>query len=116
MSQSKFALSNYLVPVNGRTSCYMFRRTLPGLAFAPAVISFRQIKMEDGDDFTPYGFYADNTQGTQPLTIQIQEIYYSIIVPIGARMSGSYPGVLDQVVHLTGEGDVTVLFVNYPVI
>ena len=116
MAQSKFSLSNYLVPVNGRTSCYMFRQRLLGLAFAPQVISFRQIKMEDGDQFTPYGFYVDNTAGTQPLTIEIQEIYYTITVPVGQRLSGSYPGVLDQVVHLRGEGDVTVLFVNYPVL
>ena len=108
------AVQNYLVPANGKTGAYIFRKTL--VAGTPEYLDFRTINL-DGQDFWPYGVYMDNREGLADLTLTFDQLQMSYTVGAAAPVTGfGYPGVVDQSVTIEGEGPVTLVFVNYPLI
>lgn len=106
------SVTNFLVPATGSTNAYQIRETFTGV---PKFIEFNSIEL-DGQAFRPSGVIADNTQGDGDLVILINEISYRIIVPAGQTLQMPYPAPLNHTVNISGDGDATVLFVDYPVI
>jgi len=103
---------NYLVPAMGTTRIYAIRETLT--AGVPIEVDFRSIGL-DGRPYAPYGVMVDNSQGTAPLSITINDIGYTMNCAAGASMQQPYPAPLNQSATITGEGLVVVVFADYPV-
>lgn len=108
-------LINYMIPAIGTPRGFIQSGTLSA---TPVSIDFRQISGGgiDGQPFRPSGVYIDNTQGTGPLTIVINEIAYQIICPAGAALNLPYPAPINQSVAITGLGYATVVFTDTPVL
>lgn len=106
------SVTNFLVPATGSTNAYQIRDTFSS---TPKFINFNNVEL-DGQAFRPSGVIVDNTQGDDDLVILINEISYRIVVPAGQTLQMPYPAPLNHTANITGDGDATVLFVDYPVI
>lgn len=113
MPQLIVATQNYLVPADGKTSCYLVRETL--VDGVPLNIDFRNVNL-DGQEFWPYGVYINNLEGTKQCDVVIDQMFLTISTPAGEDKQKAYPGPVNQTVTITGEGPVTLLFVNYPIV
>lgn len=103
---------NFLVPAMGTTRMYTFKQTMA--AGEVYEIDFRDIGL-DGRPFVPYSAIIDNSLGTGVLTISILDVGYRVFCPAGGTTQQMYPAPFNQKVALTGEGDVVVVFTDYPV-
>lgn len=103
---------NYLVPASGTTHMVQLSQVFSA---TPVVADFRQLQL-DGQAFIPSGVFIDNTAGTGVLTVLINEVGFSIVVQPGQRLQQMYPAPLSQSASITGQGQATVVFVDFPVI
>ncbi len=113
MSEQLVNTYNYLVPAAGTTRSYRVTQN-----FAAGDIKhcdFRNMAL-DGVSFVPSGVLVDNTRGTGDCVITIIEFAWRIVVPAGTMINMPYPAPYNQTATIEGEGDVTVVFVDYPVI
>jgi hypothetical protein len=78
-------------------------------------IDFRQLNL-DARKFFPYGAFVDNSQGTADFVLTIVDVNYVITIAAGDSWQGSYPGTETQLVRMTGEGLVSVVFVDFPLV
>ncbi len=87
------------------------------LSSTPFVIDFRALPGSDlaGTPFRPSGVYIDNTQGTDKLTVLVNELNYRMVCKAGELINLPYPAAKYSSVGITGEGQATVIFVDYPV-
>lgn len=113
MSRPIMAVQNYLVPANGKTGIYVFRETL--VSGTPVKIDFREINL-DGQEFWPYGIYMDNRDGTEQLDVYLDQVFLTISAETGGEKERMYPGVVGQSVTITGDGLVTIVFTNFPIV
>lgn len=113
MSEQLVNTYNYLVPAAGTTRSYRVTQN-----FASGDIKhcdFRNMAL-DGLSFVPSGVLVDNTRGTADCVITIIEFAWRIVVPAGTTINMPYPAPYNQTATIEGEGDITVVFVDYPVI
>lgn len=113
MSEQLVNTYNYLVPAAGTTRSY--RVTQNFMLGEVKHCDFRNMAL-DGVSFVPSGVLVDNTRGTGDCVITIIEFAWRIVVPAGAMINMPYPAPYNQTATIEGEGDVTVVFVDYPVI
>lgn len=108
----KVATMNYLVPASGTTTGFVVEGIFTD---TPSVQDWRMQEL-DGEPFVPSGAFMDNSQGTGPLRIFIRGTAYSVSCPAGARIAVQYPAPLDQITEVTGDGQASIVFVNFPVL
>lgn len=113
MTQQLLNVSNYIVPAAGTTRGYTVRKVFDPLL--PDVIDFRQIAL-DGQPYRPSGVFVDNTRNSDPLTVVVNEIGFTIIVPAGANVATPYPAPIQHSVTIIGNGEAVLVFVDFPVI
>lgn len=103
---------NYLVPASGTTSGAVVRGVFSS---TPVQQDWREQAL-DGEQYVPSGVFIDNSKGVGPLTVRVTNNGYSIVCPPGQIMAAQYPAPLDQITEITGDGEGTVVFVNFPVL
>jgi len=103
---------NYLVPASGTTHAYVVSQSLSAV---PVNVNFDSLEI-DQQSFTPSGCFIDNTQGTGPVNILINELSYNIVCAPGQVMAAQYPAPVSQSAAITGLGQATIIFVDFPVI
>lgn len=114
MSKGLQSVTNFLVPATGSTNAYVLNQAF---AAAPFLQNFNNVAL-DGIPFRPSGVIIDNTAGTTPLTVLINEIGYNIVCPAGKTLQMPYPAPVGHSANITGDPAhvCTVVFVDYPVI
>lgn len=108
----QIATMNYLVPASGTTTGYVVTGTFTS---TPSVQDWRLQEL-DGEPFVPSGVFIDNSAGIGELVVKVRGSNFSVACPPGARVNAQYPAPLDQITEITGDGDATVVFVNFPVL
>jgi len=106
---------NYMIPAVGTPRSYFWSGVLGA---TPVNIDFRNVQGGniDGQPFRPSGVFIDNTQGTGPLTIVVNEISYQMIALAGELLNLQFPAPVDVSVSMVGNGQATVAFVDFPVL
>jgi|SRR6185437_8454172 len=114
--------TNYLIPSSGGTQAV----PVTGVFSAQAeIIDWRKYQNDIDGPFSPQGVYIDNTQGTGTLTVNIYNggnasalgtPFWTVNCVAGARTTENFPAPTGQLVSITGDGQATVIFVNYPVL
>src|SRR5574337_1244442 len=103
---------NYLVPASGTTRSV----SLTGLFSAtPANIDWNQLAVQFSN-FFPQGVFVDNSQGVGTLTINFQPLNYNVVVPAGVSGAYQFPAALNETCSVTGNGQATCVFVDFPVL
>lgn len=105
-------MQNYLVPASGTT--HGFRYTGALVLGEQIEINFRDFEL-NGRSFAPSGVLIDNTLGTADMVVTIREFQFRLICKKGNTLMLPYPAPLAQTATIEGEGNVTVIFVDYPV-
>lgn len=115
MSNGLQQVINYMIPAVGTPRAYLQSGVLSA---TPVVLDFRNVSGGgfDGQPFRPSGVFIDNTQGTGPLSITIVEMSYQIVCPAGQSLNLQFPAPTDITANITGAGQATVVFVDFPVI
>lgn len=106
------SVSNFLVPATGTTNAYQITQTFSS---TPLYVEFSSVGLS-GTPFRPSGVIIDNSQGTDSLTILINEMSFKMVCPKGGAMQMPFPAPLNCTANITGAGTATVVFVDYPVI
>jgi hypothetical protein len=119
---SAIKTTNYLIPSSGGTQGV----PVIGVFSAQAeIIDWRQYSNDIDGPFEPQGVYIDNTQGAGVLTVNVYAggnasalgtPFWSVTCAAGARATQNFPAPDGQIVSITGNGQATVVFVNYPVL
>lgn len=119
---SAMRTTNYLIPSSGGTQAV----PVIGVFSAQAeVIDWRQYSNDIDGPFEPQGVYIDNTQGAGVLTVNVYAggnasalgtPFWSVTCAAGAKVTENFPAPNGQIVSITGNGQATVVFVNYPVL
>lgn len=106
---------NYMVPAVGVPRGYFWNGVLTG---APVTIDFRNVSGGgiDGQVFRPSGVFIDNTQGTGPVTVVVNEIGYQMICLEGELLNLQFPAPVECTVSFVGDGQATLAFVDFPVL
>ncbi|MGC8541030.1 MAG: hypothetical protein ACP5QA_10425 [Phycisphaerae bacterium] len=109
--------SNYLVPAGGATHAIPVQGVFGGV---PEIIDWRQYSV-DNFPFQPQGAFVDNSQGAGPLVIEILTsangvVFWTVTVPAGAVQAISFPAPDGQATSITGDGQATIIFVDFPVL
>lgn len=115
MSNGLQQVINYMIPAVGTPRTFIQSGVLSA---TPVAIDFQNVSGGniDGQPFRPSGVFIDNTQGTGSLTIVINEIAFRMVCPAGQSLNLQYPAPVNQSVQITGLGQATVCFVDFPVI
>ncbi len=115
MSDGLQQVINYMIPAVGTPRGYFWSGVLTA---APVNIDFRNVSGGgiDGQVFRPSGVFIDNTQGTGPLTIVVNEIGYQMICLEGELLNLQFPAPIDCTVSFVGDGQATIAFVDFPVL
>lgn len=113
MTSKLQSISNYLVPAAGTTRGFVVREIFDPLK--PKYIDFREQGL-DGAPFRPSGVFIDNSANAEPLTVVINEFSYAVKAKAGEFMCAPYPAPMQQTVSIIGNGEATVVFVDFPVI
>lgn len=115
MAEGLQAAVNYMIPAVGTPRMFIKSQVFDPLT--PVVINFRGVMggMIDAQPFRPSGLLIDNSQGVGPLTVRINEAAFSITVPIGGGCNMPFPAPVEMTSTITGDGQATVVFVDYPV-
>lgn len=109
--------SNYLVPAGGATHAI----PVSGVFGAqPEIIDWTQYSI-DNFPFQPQGAYVDNSAGAGALVLQILTgmngaVFWTVTVPAGAVQAVSFPAPNGEAVSITGDGNATIVFVDFPVL
>lgn len=106
---------NYMIPAVGTPRGFFWNGILTG---APVTIDFRNVSGGgiDGQVFRPSGVFIDNTQGTGPVTIVVNEIGYQMICLEGELLNLQFPAPVECTVSFVGDGQTTIAFVDFPVL
>lgn len=106
---------NYMIPAVGTPRGYFWSGILDA---SPVTIDFRNVSGGgiDGQVFRPSGVFIDNTQGTGPVTIVVNEIAYQMICLTGELLNLQFPAPVDCTVSFVGNGQATIAFVDFPVL
>ncbi len=112
MNINQGGTTNYLVPSSGKTHFVSYGGVFSA---TPYPIDWRQYSLNNFP-FQPQGAFIDNTQGTGPLTINIQPIDFNVVVPAGVGAQVQFPAPEGQSMKITGTGQATVVFVDFPVL
>lgn len=109
--------TNYLVPSSGSTHAVQVQGELSA---SPAYIDWNQFSSSDFP-FQPQGVFIDNTQGSADVVLGIctsagGPSLWNITCPAGVQMQSQFPAPNGQVTSLTGEGEVNLIFVDFPVL
>jgi len=109
---------NYLVPSSGRTHAVPVEGVFSAQEY---VIDWNQFK-HDNFAFQPQGVFIDNSAGTGPLDVTIyasglnSPAFWTISCPAGAYKSANFPAPNGQAAGITGDGQATVIFVDFPIL
>ncbi|MGH9436409.1 MAG: hypothetical protein ACRD22_00590 [Terriglobia bacterium] len=109
---------NYLVPSSGRTHAVPVYGVFGAVAYQ---IDWSQFK-NDNFPFQPQGVFIDNSQGSGVLTVEILSnglngpVFWQVQCAAGAFKSANFPAPNGQASSITGEGQATVVFVDFPVL
>ena len=113
MSDNQFGpVSNFLVPATGSTNAYTLRENFTA---TPKFFDPRNVGL-DGAPFRPYGVIIDNTAGNDTLTVLVNEMSFTVNAEAGASVQMPFPAPVNCTFNITGDGDATVIFVDYPII
>ena len=109
--------SNYLVPAGGATHAIPITGVFGGV---PVVVDWAQYSI-DNFPFQPQGAFVDNSAGAGALVIEILTgingiVFWTVTVPAGAVQAVSFPAPNGQAASITGDGQATVIFVDFPVL
>lgn len=107
----KKAVTNYLVPISGGTHAMKFEQDFT----EPLTIDWAQQNI-DGLGFQPSGFYCDNFTGSDPITVTVNELNFTVIIDAGKSLCYQYPGPVDHTVTISGADSAVIIFVDFPVI
>ena len=105
-------VSNYLVPAAGTTHAVTFQGVFDATG---QTVDWRQFKI-DNFPFQPQGVFIDNTAGTAELVIEILPLNWSVRCPAGSTTQAQFPAPNGQSATMTGAGQATVVFVDFPVL
>jgi hypothetical protein len=108
----KQSTNNYMVPASGGTHAVAFTDLLSG---TPTLYDFRQFTL-DNFPFVPQGAYVDNTANDSPVTFTFDPIGLNISVPAQSFAAFNFPAPKGLTVNATGGGNVTTVWVDYPVL
>jgi hypothetical protein len=109
---------NYLVPSSGRTHAVPVEGVFSAQAYT---IDWNQFK-NDNFAFQPQGVFIDNSAGTGELDVVIYAnglngpVFWTIKCPAGAYKTANFPAPNGQAAGITGNGEATVIFVDFPVL
>lgn len=103
---------NYLVPSSGGTHAVPIVGTFSATPYA---IDWRQFSIDEFP-FQPQGVFIDNTLGTGELVVTIEPINWNVTCPAGAVMQSQFPAPDGQTATITGNGQASVIFVDFPVL
>ncbi len=114
---SSQGVSNYLVPAGGGTHAVPI---VGVFGAAPFVQDWSQFKI-DSFPFQPQGVYVDNSAGAGTLSIEILTgvngaVFWTVDIPAGAIQAVSFPAPNGHAASITGNGQATVIFVDFPVL
>lgn len=112
MSQATYNTTNYMVPAGGNTHAVPIQGVFTA---SPYFIDWRNFSI-DNFPFTPQGVFIDNSQGVGPLTITIAPINYNVVCPAGVVGQFQFPAPNGQTCSITGNGQASVVFVDFPVL
>ena len=114
MSNGLISVINYLIPNTGASRAYVQSSVLTS---TPVFIDFNAIAGGglDAQPFRPSGVFIDNTQGTGVLTVVINQTGYQMQCPAGASLNAQFPSPMNVTVNITGTGQATLVFVDFPV-
>jgi len=112
MAEGIQSVTNFLVPATGSTNAFMIEQTFSA---TPYFQNFNNVEL-NGIPFRPSGVIIDNTSGTGDLTVLINELSFAITCPAGLSIQMPYPAPVNHSVNITGLGEATVVFVDYPVV
>ncbi len=109
--------SNYLVPAGGATHAIPVTGVFGGVA---VIIDWSQYSI-DNFPFQPQGVFVDNSQGAGALVIDILTgingvTFWTVTIPAGAVQAVSFPAPNGQAASITGDGQASVIFVDFPVL
>lgn len=104
--------TNYLVPASGKTHSVAFGGIYSATPFA---IDWRQF-MVDNYQFQPQGVFIDNSLGIAALVITILPIKFTVTCPAGVTGQFQFPAPDNQTCSITGNGQASVVFVDFPVL
>jgi len=115
MSNGLQQVINYMIPAVGTPRSYFWTGVLDA---TPVTIDFRNVNGGniDGQPFRPSGVFIDNTLGTGPLTVVINEISYQMVCLAGELLNLQFPAPTDISVSFVGNGQATLAFVDFPVL
>lgn len=105
-------VTNYLIGASGQTHAVTYSGIFSAV---PEVVDWRQFSI-DSFPFQPQGVFVDNTQGAGPLTITIGPIAYNVVVAAGTSAQAQFPAPNGQTASITGDGQASVTFVDFPVL
>lgn len=106
------SVNNFMVPATGTPNSYPVSGVFSATPFR---VDFREVSL-NGEQFVPQGLFVDNTAGAAPLVIAVQGMNYSLQVPAGAQLQTQYPAPIDQIVEITGSGQASIVFCDFPVL
>ena len=106
------SVNNFMVPATGTPNSYPISGVFSA---SPFRVDFREVSL-NGEQFVPQGLFVDNTAGAAPLVIAVQGMNYSLRVPAGAQLQTQYPAPIDQIVEITGNGQASIVFCDFPVL
>lgn len=112
ISQSTINTNNYLVPAGGNTHAVP---VVGQFTAVPYLIDWRNFSI-DSFPFSPQGVFIDNSQGAGPLIVNIQPINYKVVCPAGVVSQFQFPAPNGQTCTIVGDGQATVIFVDFPVL
>jgi len=114
MSEGLFSVVNYLIPQVGGPRGFV--QSGP-LSATPIYLDFRNSEGGgiDGQPFRPSGVFIDNTLGTGDLVLTIIEMNFRVVCPAGNSLNAQFPAPINGSFNLTGNGQATVVFVDFPV-
>lgn len=113
--------TNYLVPSSGNTNCVPLSGNLnAGPPAVPVNLDWTQFNVESMP-FQPQGVWIDNSAGTAELVLQIftkqgGALVWTEKVKAGDVRAFPFPAPNGQFHVITGGGNVSLVFVDFPVL
>lgn len=116
MSNGLQSVVNYMMPAVGSPRVFLISQVFDPLT--PVYQDFRNVSggAIDGQPFRPSGVLIDNTQGSDIITVRINEMSYQVVCPAGQTLNVPYPAPTEMTTTITGTGQATVVFCDYPVL
>ncbi|MGH2612640.1 MAG: hypothetical protein ACRDFB_06270, partial [Rhabdochlamydiaceae bacterium] len=109
-----YSLLNYLVPSDGTTHGISANIVASNV---PTKIDWQQVSTQFQTPFVPQGVYIDATNSTADVVLTISGFGLAIKCVAGTIQAYSYPALRqNQTITVTGQGQVNLVFVDYPVL